>query len=142
MANGFSVTERISTSPEKVWQYLTDFDNAPKWMPGIDSMSLHDGQILETGSALTFHARGKARESRVTALEKGKRLALTSTQGGVTATYEYSLVPVADGAEVTLNAKCEATGVWKLLHPVIVIAMRKADSPQLANLKALIERSD
>jgi len=142
VASGFSVKEHIPANPEQVWAYLTDFDNAQKWMPGIDRMALPVGQILETGSVLTFNARGKDRETRVTALEKGKRLALTSKQGGVTATYEYLLAPVPDGAEITLNARCKATGFWKLLHPVIVIAMKKADSPQLVNLKALIERSE
>ncbi len=141
VANGFSVKECIAASPDKIWGYLTDFSNAQMWMPGINHMTLPAGQVLEAGSVLTFNARGKDRETCVTALEKGKRLALTSTQGGVTATYEYLLSPVSEGAEVTLNARCEAKGVWKLLHPVIVIAMRKADSPQLMNLRALIERS-
>ena len=110
-------------------------------MPGSDSMSLPAGQTLGTGSVLTFHARGKDRETRVTAFEEGRRLALTSTQGGVTATYEYALAPTPDGAEITLNACCEASGFWKLLHPVIAFAMKQADSPQIANLKALVERS-
>ncbi len=139
MADGFTVKEVILASPETVWRTLTDFDNAPKWMPSIDRMSLPAGQPLETGTVLKFHARGKDRETRVTALETGRKLALTSTQGGVTATYEYLLTPSGGGTEITLNAACKAAGLWKIIHPLIVVAMRAADSPQLANLKALIE---
>lgn len=95
---------------------------------------------MEVGTRLAFRARGKERESRVTALDAGKRIALTSTQGGVTATYTYGLAPAGDGTEVTLEAVCDATGAWKLLHPIIVLAMRKSDSSQLANLKTAMER--
>ncbi len=142
MARGFRVQERIPATPETVWRYLTDADKAGEWMPGVDGFTLSGGGTLQTGSVLVFRARGKDREASVTVLEEARRFALTSTQGGVTATYEYVLAPIPDGAEVTLNARCNATGMWKLIHPVIVMAMKKADSPQLSNLKALIERSE
>ncbi len=76
----------------------------------------------------------------MTALDPGKLIALTSTQGGVTATYTYSLARDGDGTEVTLKAVCKATGFWKLLHPVIVLAMKKSDSLQLTNLKLAMGR--
>ena len=76
----------------------------------------------------------------MTALDPGKPIALTSTQGSVTATYIYSLAPDGDGTEVMLKAVCKATGFWKLRHPVIVLAMKKSDSPQLANLKLAMGR--
>jgi len=139
MAGGFTVKETIAKAPAEVWAYLTDFRNAAAWMPGIDDMTQTDPGPLEVGTRLSFMARGKERETRVTALEPGRRIALTSTQGGVTATYAYSLAPAGDGTEATLEAVCEAKGAWKLLHPIIVQAMRKSDSPQLAKLKAAVE---
>ena len=140
MADGFTVNERLDHAPAKVWAYLTDFDNAPEWMTSIGEFTQATQGHLEVGTQFSFKARGKARETRVTALEPGKLIALTSTQGGVTATYTYSVAPVGDGAEVTLKAVCEATGFWKLLHPVIVFAMKKSDSSQLANLKLAMGR--
>lgn len=139
MASGFSVTESIAANPATVWACLTDFENANRWMPGIDNFAPADDGPLENGTRLAFMSRGKQRESRITAFEPDRKLALTSTQGGVTATYAYSLAPMGDGTQVTLDADCRATGLWKLLHPVIVIAMKKADSPQLKNLKKVIE---
>ena len=58
----------------------------------------------------------------------------------MTATYEYTVAPAGDGTEITLKAVCKAEGLWKLLHPMIVVAMRKSDSSQLANLKAAMAR--
>lgn len=138
--NGFSVTEKIDHSPDKVWAYLTEFRNAKDWMKGVWAMAQTTEGPLEIGTSFSFNARGKQRETRVTALEPGRQIALTSTQGGVTAVYTYSLAPVGDGTEVTLNAVCKATGLWKLLHPMIAIAMKQSDSSQLANLNAAMNR--
>ena len=138
MAGGFSVKETIERPPEQVWVYLTDFSHAREWMTGVEEMSqINQGPIV-VGSRFRFKARGKERESEITALEPGKRIALTSTQGGVTATYTYSLASAGEGTEVTLNATCKATGFWKLLHPLIVFAMKQSDSSHLPKLKTAI----
>lgn len=142
MSEGFRVEETIDLRPEIVWDYLTDFGHAKQWMTGVDEMTQLTQGAVEVGTRLKFKSRGKERESRVTAFEPGKRIALTSTQGGVTATYTYSLVSVGDSTEVTLDAVCRAAGLWKLLHPVIVLAMKKSDSSHLAQLKAAITHRD
>jgi hypothetical protein len=66
-------------------------------------------------------------------------MALTSRQGTVTATYTYSLQAQGNRTEVRLDAICEASGLWSLIHPVIVFAMKRSDSSQLARLKQAIE---
>ena len=137
---GFSVSEHLRFPPSEVWDYLTDFRNAKEWMTGVDCLTKEGNGPLEVGTRLRFRARGKERSSQVSMLVAGRRIALTSTQGGIRATYTYSLEPSADGTEATLDATCEASGIWRLLHPLIVFAMRKSDSPHLANLKSAMER--
>ena len=121
-----------------MWGYLTDFGNAKKWMTGVEEMTPLTQGPIEVGTRFRFKARGKDRESEVTALKPGKRIALTSTQGGVTATFIYSLAPAGESTAVTLNATCKATGFWRLLHPFIVFAMKQSDSSHLAKLKTAI----
>ncbi len=140
MADGFCVKEIIEHPPEDVWAYLTDFSHAKEWMTGVDEMTQITQGPIKIGTRFRFKARGKERESHVTALEPGKRIALTSTQRGVTATYTYSMASVGDSTEVTLKAVCQATGFWKLLHPIIVFAMKRSDSSHLAKLKTAITR--
>lgn len=140
MAEGFTVVETIERSPEDVWAYLTDFSHAKQWMTGVEEMTKVTQGSIKLGTCFRFKSRGKERESHVTAFEPGKLIALKSTQGGVTATYTYCLVSAGDGTQVRLNAVCRATGFWKLLHPIIVIAMKKSDSNHLAQLKAAITR--
>jgi hypothetical protein len=109
-------------------------------MKSVQGMTQVTDGPLGIGTRIRFGARGKERDTSVTAFDPGKRIALTSTQGGVTATYEYSVAPAGDGSEVTLHAVCKATGLWKLIHPLIVFAMKKTDGSQLADLKAAIEQ--
>lgn len=139
MADGFTVKETLTATPAEVWAYLTDFRNATAWMTGVEDMVQSDPGIPDVGTRFRFRSRGKDRETRVTALDPGKRIALTSTQGGVTATYSYTLAPTSGGTEITLEAVCQAKGLWKLAHPLIVIAMRKSDSSHLAKLKGAME---
>ena len=135
MAGGFTAREFVERSPQEVWAYLTDFSNAQKWMTGVEAMAPITADPIQVGTRLRFTSRGKQRESEITALEPGKRLELTSTQGGVTAIYAYSLEPRDNGTDLTLRATCAATGFWKLLHPIIVVAMKRSDSSHLTNLK-------
>ena len=137
---GFTIREHFRFPPEEVWDYLTDFRNAKEWMTGIDGMTQDGSGPPQVGTRLRFRARGKERSSQVSVLVPGTRIALTSKQGGITATYTYSLEPSGDGTEATLDANCEASGAWRLIHPLIVFAMKRSDSSHLANLKSAMER--
>ena len=84
MADGFAVTERIADTSANVWAYLTDFANAGAWMADVADMTQFTEGPLEIGTRFRFVSRGKERETRVTAMDPGKTIALTSEQGGVT----------------------------------------------------------
>lgn len=140
MANGFTAKATLEQTPVEVWAYLTDLDNAGEWMRGVDGLEQVSPGPLQVGSCLRFRSRGRVRETRVTALIPCERLALTSIQGGITATYTYMLAPEGDGTELTLEATCTATGLWKLVHPLIVFAMKQSDASHVRNFKEAMNR--
>jgi uncharacterized membrane protein len=135
----FVAEATIDRPAQEVWAALTDWDNAPKWMAGIDRMSV-DGETV-AGATITFHTRGKDRTSSVAACDPGRSVTLRSVQGGVTADYVYELEAVDEGkTNVRLVAGCAAEGVlWKLLYPVIRIAIKMSDAGQVDALKRVIE---
>lgn len=141
MSEAFRASEIIDRPVEDVWIALTDWTNAHRWMPGVESL-LAEGDIA-VGTKLTFRARGKDRPSQIVKLESGTSLTLQSVQGGVTADYTYSLRSRGDEAtDATLVAECETEGIlWTALSPVIRFAVRRTDSRQLEALKAMIERN-
>ena len=142
MSKGFQSSEYIGAPVEDVWRALTEWQQAHKWMNGIESMRGPDRRDIEPGSKVTFRARGADRESTITVWSPPKQLVLCSRQGGVTAVYEYTCSPEGEGARLTLQASCEMRGSgWRLIGPLIRYLMKRTDSGQPAALKRVFEAS-
>lgn len=139
MERGFSTRVTIKRPREEVWNYLTDFAHAAEWMKGVDSMNQTSDGPLGVGTRFVFRARGADHVTEVTAYEPLQQISLTSTQGGITATYDYLLKDIGEDTELILNARCEASGLWRLVHPLVVYAMKRSDAPQVQNVKAALE---
>lgn len=136
---GFTSTELFAAPPDRVWTTLTDWPNAPAWMPGIDSMQQEGYGPAEAGTTVVFQARGAQRTSVIMDWDPPRRLTLRSVQGGVTADYVYTLEPEGSGTRLTLSAMCTTQGLWRLIGPIISWAMARADSSQPQRLKAAME---
>ena len=141
MAQAFLVEEVIQRPAPQVWEALTDWSNAHRWMPGIDEMTA-EGDAAE-GTRLTFRARGADRSSTIVQCDVGRSMVLRSVQGGVTADYAYEVHELGEGsARVTLVAICQFTGLWRsLVSPLLRIAVRLSDGKQLRLFKAMVEES-
>ena len=139
MTIAFVAEQSIAQPPDRVWKALTDWDEAHRWMNGIDRMSA-DGPNAR-GTKVTFHTRGKDRDAEIVAYEEGSVIALRSVQGSVTADYRYEVKPSGDGnTAVTLTADCEARGWLAILGPLIRFGIRRTDSGQLEALRDVVER--
>ena len=139
MRSGFTVRERIDRPVQEVWAFLSDMNNAERWMTGITHMKPVRPGSIGVGSRFSFSARGAERQTEITTWEPPNRLALTSTQGGITARYEYSVSGNEQWTDVQLHAECRARGVWRIVHPLILLFMKKSDASQLVNLKRTME---
>lgn len=139
MARAFSVETTIAKPAPEVWQALTDWSNAHRWMAGVDWLKA-DGETAQ-GTRITFRARDHDRTSTITACEPPRSLVLHSEHGGVSADYEYAVEELGDGVtRVRLTADCRMRGLpWRILAPLIRMAMKKTDAGQLEALKQLIE---
>jgi carbon monoxide dehydrogenase subunit G len=129
MTEVFTAETIIDRPVDAVWARLIDWDNAARWMPGVDALRA-DGPTA-TGTTLVFTARGKQRTSQIAALDPGRSITLRSVQGGVVADYVYACARHGEGTNVSLVAGCRMTGPVRLLGPVIRAAIRRADSGQL-----------
>jgi len=135
MKTAFTDEQAIGVAPDAVWSRLTDWSDAPRWMPGVESMRAEGP--LAPGTMLRFVARGKERTSTITAVETGRALTLRSAVGGVTADYTYTVQPAASGdtSIVGIEALVGTRGIMTLLAPVIRGAIaprgrRAAGQPQ------------
>ena len=138
MPTAFAVEATIARPADEVWQALTDWSNAHRWMAGVDWLKAEGEEAV--GTRITFRARGQDRTSTITSWQPSRSFVLRSEHGGVTADYEYAIeASGADTTQVTLTAECRMQGPWRLLAPLIRMAIRKADRGQLAALKDLLE---
>ena len=139
----FEVSESIDRPVEAVWALMSDFGNAPKWMAEVERIACDPATPLRPGSKLATHVkRSKAPlTTEIVIWSPPQEMALRSRQGGITALYTYRCWQSDGGTRVTLHASCHAEGLlWRLLHPLIAMMMKRADGGQLAALKALAER--
>ena len=138
MPRVFAAEATITRPAGEVWQALTDWGNAHRWMAGVDSLQAEGAAAV--GTRITFRARGQDRTSTIASWQPGRSFVLRSEHAGVTADYEYAVeASGADSTRVTLTAECRMQGPWRFLAPLIRMAIRKADSGQLAALKQLLE---
>ncbi|NDI34193.1 hypothetical protein [Chengkuizengella sediminis] len=143
MSEVFSESTVVKENIENVWQFIIAMEeNAPKWMPNIPYMKKNTAGQVKNGTNFTFKARDKERTSTITQFNPFKSFTFTSIQGKFRADYTYSLTKQSDNTtKVSLVAKCEASGMVKIIAPLINIAIRKADSGQLKTLKDVIEKT-
>lgn len=141
MARTISTSETIDRPAEEVWAVLTDWSSAVRWMNGIESMSI-DGETAE-GSQVRFFTRGQERSSLITHCDPGRSITLRSTQDGVSADYTYAVEALDDTrTRVSLEAECHFSGLrYRLLAPLIRLAIRRTDGGQIAALKRVVEAS-
>jgi uncharacterized protein YndB with AHSA1/START domain len=136
MTRAFARSAVIDAAPDAVWQVLTDFPHAGRWLPGTTDLRL-DGD-LRPGAVLHFTARGKPRTSVVSDLADGRLLTLTSAQGPVTAAYTYTVQAAGSSTRVDLTVGLAVTGMLRLLAPLIRTAMVKQDGGQLERLRTAV----
>lgn len=139
MSRAFVVTRDIDRPVADVWRVLTDWDRAPAWMSGVDSVRAAGG--TRVGDTLSFVARKRERTSEVTAVRPGESITLTSVQGPVRADYTYT-VSVADGAtRAGLVADVTVSGGLRVFAPVLRALIRRTDGGQLDALKRVVEET-
>jgi carbon monoxide dehydrogenase subunit G len=142
---GFSATEWIAASSEVVFAFMQDVQHFPEVITSVvRAEKLTDGPVgLGTRFRETRKVNGRevSAEIEVTTYEPPRRYSATSTQSGITATYHYTLTPEAGGTRIDLQADVSASGLKKLLLPVVVRFMKKEDEDHLQQLKAAVERS-
>jgi carbon monoxide dehydrogenase subunit G len=135
MTEVFTSQTTIDRPADAVWGQLTNWDDATRWMPGVDALCAHGPTA--TGTTLVFTTRGKERTAQIATVDPGRSVTLRSVQGGVTADYVYSCAPLGDATRVSLVADCRITGPARLIGPVIRSAIRRADRRQLNAFAAI-----
>jgi uncharacterized membrane protein len=140
------VTTRIDIDRPRVdvAAYAADPGNAPHWYQNITSVRPLTPAPVGPGSRIAFVARFLGRELAYTyevgEVVPAERFVMRTAEGPFPMETTYTWADTAaGGTRMTLRNRGEPAGFAKVAAPVLAAAMRRANTKDLARLKALLE---
>jgi uncharacterized protein YndB with AHSA1/START domain len=140
---GFNLSEWIARPPKEVFDFITSSDNAPKVVPSVKSMvKLTDGPVragTRYRETRLMHGKEQHAELEVAAYEPNQKYAMKNVTEGIETVYRYTFQPEADGTRVDLVCEVMASGLKKLMLPMVASILKKEDGDHLQKLKRTLE---
>ena len=140
-------TEIIIHLPkEKVAEFASDPDNAPKWQINIESVEWLTEKPLKAGSQLGVRAKfmGQHLHYIYEVLEyiHGQKLVMqtVNTPYVIETTYGWQAVD-ENSTCMTLHNRGIPPGLSKILTPIVAIVIKQTNRRELKQLKLLLEKS-
>ncbi len=141
--NGFQFTEHITRSPQDVFEVLSNPARATEFLDSItESRKITDGPIaVGTRFFETRVLNGKeaSAELVVSAYEPPTHVGISAEAEGIKVEYHYRLSPEGGGTRVNWTCELEASGLRKMMLPMVAAIMKKEDGDHLQKLKAYLE---
>jgi len=139
-------TEIVIGRPiERVADYSSNPDNAPKWYQNIKAVEWKTPRPLSVGSKIAFVAnflgRRLAYTYEVTELVAGERFVMRTAEGPFPMETTYTWEDLPSGrTRMAIRNRGEPAGFAKVGAPVMAAAMRRANNKDLRRLKEILER--
>ena len=143
-----SVDVQVATTIERplavVVAFAMDPTNAPEWYANIESVKWKTPPPVAVGSRMDFVAqflgRRLAYTYEVVELEPERRLVMRTADGPFPMETTYVWEPTAEGStRMTLRNRGNPSAFYRFAAPVMQRAMRRANTKDLARLKAMLE---
>ncbi len=137
----------IERPVEKVYSFVSDVANAPRWMPWADETVVIDGPepagVAEGQRRLITQTDFGIQTETVleaTRVEPGRRYTFESIEGPTDFQATYRFEPVEGGTRLTRSYLVEMPGgVARILEPVIARRMRRRWQADMNRIKELLE---
>lgn len=128
---------------EKVFAYVTDPRNNPKWQPGILDSQVTPDEPTHIGTRVTDVRSLLGRKLKLTTevieFELNKLLHIKSTSGPIPFRGYITFESVSDGTRVNFLAEAEPTGFFKLAENMFSSTWRKELQASFNKLKEVLE---
>lgn len=129
--------ELIHLSVARVWELLTDWVAAPRWMPGVDSMEAE--QLTGLGAVLDYRSGTHERQLAIIELSEGKSITLSSGGGDVSVHYRYDLAEDSEQTRVRLRVVIDASELLADEVGELRAAVASAEAGTLSALRTYAE---
>jgi carbon monoxide dehydrogenase subunit G len=132
----------IDRPAEAVWKFISDWSNAPKWMPG--ALEVRQTSAGPLGIGTTLQSRWSTMSpgaSLVTECEPGRKITLLTTLPQMIRGTRESLMLENIEGKTRLNTAWELkfNGFYRLVGPFLVGRIRKSNEAMVSNVKRILE---
>jgi uncharacterized membrane protein len=139
------INVEIGAPPDRVFAFISNFENNPKWQGGMIEAHLTSVGALQAGSTYsqTAHFLGRQIESRFEVLEfePGRLVKASTVASTFPITFTRIVDPCPEGSAVTAIVEGDATGLLKLAEPLMARKVRKSIANDYSTLKKLLENN-
>ena len=139
----FEQTEWIARTPDEIFRFVTDSDNASKVLASVQRMEKLTKGPVAAGTRFRETRLNKGKEVQaeleVVRHEPPHLYSMRNVTEGFETTYHYTFRPEGEGTRVHLAGEVKAGGLKKMMIPVVVAVLKKEDGDHLARLKAAVE---
>ncbi len=143
MPSGTVVTD-LSAPPERVWEIITDFENATSWVPDLVSVRRLDSGPLQVGSQFdqVMNVQGKKMDVTLTIreLDAPRVIAHTGDGGSVKISGKATIIETPDGCRVMNEWGLELSGLMRLAGPVAGAWTRNNIEESMRALRERLQR--
>ena len=133
----------INQPVEKVFTYVTNPRNNPKWQPDILDSRVSPDEPTHVGTRVTdvrsLLGRKLELTTEVIEFELNKMLHIKSTSGPIPFSAYITFESVSGGTKINLLAEAEPTGFFKLAERMFSSSWRKGIEDSLNKLKEVLE---
>ncbi|WP_258805750.1 SRPBCC family protein [Pseudarthrobacter sp. NS4] len=138
-----TITE-LQAPASKVFDFVADHTNAPRWQSGIDEIRRITPGPLGVGTEheLTRRFAGMkiVTRNRFIAYEPGRFVAFELPSGKMTGVASYLVEPTgANTCRLISKVDFQVTGLARFALPLLKLIFKRDDEKALANLKVLME---
>jgi uncharacterized protein YndB with AHSA1/START domain len=141
--SGFNMNEWIARSPKEVFDFITASENAPKVAPNIKSMVKLTEDTVGVGTRYRetrlMNGKEAQAELEIVDFEPNQRYAMKNVTEGIETIYRYTFKQENDGTRVELVCELNASGMKKLMLPMVASILKKEDGDHLQRLKKVME---
>ncbi len=145
MPSGTVVAE-FPVPAERVWEVITDLENAPTWVPDLVSVQRLDSGPMQVGSRFKEVVNIPGRKVEVTVtideFDAPRRIAHSGKGGSVNIGGRTTLVETPDGCRLTNEWSVELSGLLKLATPVAGTWTHNNIEASMAALREKLERDE
>jgi carbon monoxide dehydrogenase subunit G len=138
------VEVHVDRPADEVFAFLCNFENNPDWLRGMKSSRFTTGGEFGVGTRYEQVARFLGKEIRssfeVVGFEPGRSVTIDTVEGPFPIKVTRAVRPEGDGTAVIEDVWGDATGFYRIAHPLLRLLVQRNVARDYRRLKEVLEQ--